>query len=70
MAKFIVTGEVTISVHTVVEAKNEKEARVIATGRVVQGLCHQCADSRSADEEWRTSGELDGEPTNLSAERL
>lgn len=68
MPKYIVTGSITISVHTVVDADSPEAAKEEAQSRSVQGLCHQCADSRGADEEWRTSVELDGEPTDLNVE--
>jgi hypothetical protein len=62
-----VVAQVTISVHTVVEAGSIEEAIELAQERSVIQLCHQCA---SGDEmsEWVTSGELDGEPTDLRVE--
>lgn len=73
MPRFQVNAQMTISVHTIVEAKDAKEAKRLAEERTVQGLCHQCAGStrfKENEEEWRTSGELDGEPTELEVERL
>ena len=72
MPRFIVTGEMTISVHTEVEADTMGEAIKIADGRPAMGPCYHCARSASeeSEEEWRTSGELDGMPVNLRAEEL
>jgi hypothetical protein len=36
----------------------------------MQGLCFQCSGAEGADDEWRTSGELDGEPDELEAEEI
>lgn len=61
---------VTISVLTDVEAESEDEAIRLAEERSVIGLCHQCGGNRTRDEEWVTSGELDGEPQELTAEKM
>lgn len=58
---WLVSGLITISVSTRVEAECEEEAVGLATERSIMGLCHRCAGSEGDDEEWRTSGELDGE---------
>jgi hypothetical protein len=58
-------GTVTISVSTIVEAETEEEAVALAQERSVMGLCYHCADGHGICKEWVTSGELDGEPTNL-----
>lgn len=68
MPNYTVVGLLTISVHTRVEANSPEEAIEIARGRDVPGLCHQCSNSERADEEWSTSGELDGEPYDLAIE--
>lgn len=70
MPKYQVNGTATISMHTVVEADSPEEAKEIAQERAVQGLCHGCANARGADEEWRTNGELDGEPGDLEVEEI
>lgn len=62
LKKYRVTTTLQISVSTVVEATSEEGAREMAAERSVQGLCHECAGSTHEDVEWRTSGELDGEP--------
>lgn len=68
--KFIVTGEITISVHVEVEAKSVAAARKAAVDMPMMTLCHQCASgAEDYPEEWRTSGEFDGEPTNIRVER-
>lgn len=61
MTKFFVSTELTISVHTFVEANDEEQAKIIAMDRPVMDLCHQCASANS-ELEWVTSGELDGLP--------
>jgi hypothetical protein len=66
MKTFLVTADVTISVHTVVKAPSRKAAIEIARERGMQSLCNQCAIGTALDE-WTTSGELDGEPKNLDA---
>lgn len=68
MKRYIVTAEVTISMHTIVEAESDEEARSIAEGRSNKHLCHQCAGDDNASEEWCTSGELDGSPERLRVE--
>lgn len=67
MAEFVVVSEVTISMHTRVEAKTAKEAVRVAEGRGMVGLCHQCSGG-DPREEWVTSGELDGEPQKIRVE--
>lgn len=64
--RYRVSAEMTISVSTVVEATSEAKALEAALDVPVQSLCHQC--SNGADDEWSTSGELDGAPRNLRAE--
>lgn len=68
--KYRVSALVTISVWTDVEADSEEEAKEIAEERPLQGLCHQCSSARfgEGEREWRTSGELDGVPKELTAE--
>jgi len=64
MTRYCFVINATISLHTDVEAESLEEAIEEAKGRVVMSLCHQCAagepDSR---DEWRTSGELDTDPS-------
>lgn len=68
--KYRVSGTITISVFTDVEAASEQEARDIAEGRGVVGLCWQCCGNRTAGEEWVTSGELDGDPEAEDVEEI
>lgn len=70
MPTFLVSGVVAISVHTEVEAEDEKAAIKEASERGLQSFCHQCARSDGNDVEWRTSGELDGEVTDIRAEEI
>lgn len=60
MAKFVVTGEVTISCQIEVDARNAREARKLAEGSSMMSLCHSCSGPQ--DGAWSTSGELDGTP--------
>jgi hypothetical protein len=69
MPRYMVTAAVTISVHTEVDAKSPAAAKRLALERGLVDLCHQCAGG-DASEEWVTSGELDGEPSDLVAEAL
>jgi hypothetical protein len=65
-----ISAECTISIHAIVEAKSKREAREKAKDLGMMGLCNQCSDGCVDDEpsdEWRTSGELDGEPRNIKA---
>lgn len=59
MKRYLVVGEVTISVSVEVKANSEKEAKEKALQMPMMGFCHQCA--RGEDDAWSTSGELDGE---------
>ena len=61
MGRYIVNGHVTISISTTVVASSVVAARRKALERGMQSLCHQCATG-DPEEEWVTSGELDGEP--------
>ncbi len=65
--KYKVSGSVTISVYTEVEATSKAEAVRLAQEHPMQSFCHQCSTG-SPDEEWTTSGELDGEPTDVRVE--
>lgn len=66
--KYRVVGQVTISVHVDVEAKNPKEAKALAQEAGMQHLCHAC--STGDEGTWCTSGELDGEPEITGVERI
>jgi hypothetical protein len=59
--KYRVNGEVTISVSVVVDAATPEQARKLALRAPMQTLCGSC--SRGEDDEWSTSGELDGDVT-------
>lgn len=67
--KYIVTGMITISIYTKVEADSEEEARKKAMENGVIGLCHQCSAGHPS-EEWCTSGELDGEPEIIHVAKI
>lgn len=66
MALYIVCGNVTISVSTLVEASSEEEAKVIAWRRD-PGHIH---DNGNCREEWITSGEIDGTPEIVSVSKV
>lgn len=59
MRTYRVSGTMTISVMTDVEATSKAHARRLADEREPMTLCHQCADG-PIDQAWVTSGELDG----------
>ena len=63
MPRYFVSGVMTISVHVYVDAETPEEAKKVAEDAPLQGFCHQCA--RGQDDEWSTSGELDGTPQDL-----
>jgi len=69
MAKYTVSGTVTIGIHTVVEASSPEEALEIAQERELISLCHQCGGTQNAGEMFCTSGELDGAVTDLKVDR-
>ena len=68
MKTYTVSAVVTVSLFTKVNANSKQEAIEIAESRGLQGLCHQCASSREPHEEWSLSGELDGEPCDISVD--
>ncbi len=59
MPKFLVTGEITISIHTEVVAKTPEAAKRSAAKRPTQTISEMSGDAGS---EWVVGGELDGEP--------
>ena len=64
MKKYIVTGLVTISVHTEVFAETAEDAIEMAQERPLQSICHYCSGQKPVDQ-WITSGELDGEVKDM-----
>jgi muconolactone delta-isomerase len=60
--KFYVTGKVTITVTTEMEALDETTARLLAEERAMSGSWR---DNGNREEEW-VHDELDGEPTIIS----
>lgn len=65
LKRYLVTGELTISVCTDVLAASPAQAKNLARQRGIMSLCHQCAGDDTITEEWVTSGDLDGEPRNI-----
>lgn len=65
MKTYRVVSLVTISIYTDVEARSTGEAKKLAMERGMVSLCHSCARG-DPGEEWVTSGELDGEPQDVS----
>jgi hypothetical protein len=68
LKRYAVTAQVTISIHTYVKAETPEEAYNIAEARPMVGLCYQCGGDGSVNEEWCTSGELDGSPDKMRVE--
>ena len=68
MAKYLVVGLVTISVHVEVEADSEEGALHAAQEAPMLSLCRRCAVGQP--DEWSTSGELDGEVTIATVEEV
>jgi hypothetical protein len=66
MKRWRVGAEVTISLHTDVEAETIEEARAIAESRSIVGLCNRCSTG-SPRHEWVASCGFDGEPVRLAA---
>ena len=64
--RYCISAEVTVSIHTYVEAGSAKEA-IANCSADMPHLCHQCA-TNDGDGQWSLSGELDGEPRDLRAE--
>lgn len=67
MPRYRVSALMTISVSTIVDAESPDAAIAEARNRSPVGLCHGCATGEPT-EQWVTSGELDGEPTDITAE--
>lgn len=65
--KYVASGEITISVSTTVKATSVTQAKRLAAEQPMQSLCGQCGHP-DYDNEWGTSGELDGEVKITSAE--
>ncbi len=69
--RYAVSASVTISLNAYVYARSEKEALMLAENLALPTI-HEDerlnAEKGASDEEWRTSGELDGFPFALSAE--
>jgi hypothetical protein len=66
MPKYIVSGEMTISVSVIVEAADPKEAKNLARQASVRTLCASCSNTHEG--EWSTSGELDGVPSIIDVQ--
>jgi len=64
MPKFHINAQVTISIHTIVEAATKEEALAIAANREIQSL----PDHRGLHDVWCHSGELDGEPQEMAVD--
>lgn len=69
---FHVTAQVTISLNAQVWASSEKEAVELAAELSMPSFNEnrRYREHGVSDDEWRTSGELDGEPTDLVVEEL
>lgn len=67
MATYQLKANITISLTTIVEADSKEDALDQALDRSLIHLCHQCAGGHP-EEEWVTSGELDGSPTGIEVD--
>ena len=66
MAKYVVSSTITVSLSKEVEADSEEQARDIAEGLCVPGLCSACESAGERnDDEWGLGGGLDGSPTDV-----
>ena len=63
---YTVSAECTVSVYTDVLASSPEEAKQLAEDRPMVAI-HESGEDRT--QEWVTSGELDGTPRNLRADR-
>lgn len=68
MKTYLISGTVTISVHTEVEAGSPREAREIAESRGFCPLGIPEQHGSSPEEDWCHSGEIDGEVENINVE--
>lgn len=69
MPKFTLSAQVTISIHTVVEANSEEEAIQIAEDRPLCTLMDCGRMGEHVEEVWFHSGELDGVPQDISIDK-
>lgn len=68
--KYLVEAQVTISLHTIVEASSAAEAKKIAADRDLPRIDWPGrSDEHTATTEWDHSGEVDGTPKKLTARR-
>lgn len=67
MARYNVTGAVTISVYTIVEADSPEQARQIAAER---GNSSSIVEQGNDNEEWVTGSELDGVVTVVQVDEV
>lgn len=63
MKTYTFESSVTITMTTTVKASSLPAAIRKAKSRRVMSLCGQCGDANDDDDEWRTTGDLDGDPT-------
>jgi hypothetical protein len=61
MARYNVSGYLTISVCAVIEAESEEEARTKAESLGAPSLCHQCAGAGGSNGTWQLN-EFDDPP--------
>lgn len=64
MPKFILVADITITVHTEVDAESLEDAMAEAEARPVVRI----REDGAVTQVWCTSGELDGTPENIRAE--
>lgn len=68
--KYLISGSITISMHTEVEADSKTEALQIAALRELCSLSNPYMHGETAEDCWCHSGELDGEVEVLDVEEM
>jgi hypothetical protein len=68
MPRYILNGQITISITGVVEADNAAEALAMAEDMQVPNLCQSCTRTHGPDESTWDVDELDGAAQEVTAE--
>lgn len=68
MPRYILNGQVTISITGVVEADNAAEALAMAEDMRMPDFCHACGRTHELDESTWDVDELDGTAKEVTAE--
>ena len=70
LRKFMVMSSVTISLNAEVLARDAAHAKEIAENLGMCSIHESTHKPDAADGDWHTSGELDGEPFDITAEAM